>query len=149
MPPCGRCPPARSRQSHQAVREHRSYTAAMGPVYRFVLFLLPDISVSTPANLLKVSLSVSGISVSEKSFGFEKFGLGKYSWFRFQKIWSRKKSRFRKIWSRKRSWFRKIWFTKKFSVSVSAKSFGFVFGSFGIENKFQSLKIKLCPDNRV
>ena len=43
----------------------------MGPVYRFLLLLLPDISVSTLANLLKVSLSVSGILVSEKGFGIK------------------------------------------------------------------------------
>ena len=72
--------------------------------FGFVKFGLKKVSVLEKL----VPGSVSENLVSEKSlgFGFGEFGLKKKSWFRFPRIWSRKKvSVSENLVSKKKSWF--------------------------------------------
>ena len=78
--------------------------------------------------MLKVSLSVSGILVSEKKVSVSKILVSENNLgFGFRKFCHRKSLGFKKFGLRKKVWVSEI--------LISAKGFGFVFGSFGIENK--------------
>ena len=80
------------------------------------------VSVSHKLVLEKVLVSVSEKLVSKKSLGFGKFGLGKKSRFRFQRIWSQKKNiGFRNFSLKKKSW---LWFWKTWRSIAEEKKNG-------------------------
>ena len=89
------------------------------------------LGLETFAKFLRVSVSVLKNLVREKSLGFgkfglgrkvsvsEKFGLGKKSWFRFRKIWYRKKKSRYRFWSK--FWYRHSVFSTSCFVQKGGK----------------------------